>query len=134
MVRIELRDDKQFIHGIEELEGCRCYSWGENLLHVSDYGYGEYLVNSHNAHPRIIQYAGINRWNDCKDGLIALSWMLYPDGRYFADEDGYGMEDNDEVKVYCVLDDNLQVVRPFGPVDDVTELLNKMRREKKEVK
>ena len=36
---------KQFIHGIEELEGCRCYSWGENLLHVSDYGYGEYLVN-----------------------------------------------------------------------------------------
>ena len=60
--------------------------------------------------------------------------MLYPDGRYFADEDGYGMEDNDEVKVYCVLDDNLQVVRPFGPVDDVTELLNKMRREKKEVK
>lgn len=51
-----------------------------------------------------------------------------------ADEDGYGMEDNEEVKVYCVLDDNLQVVRPFGPVDDVTELLNKMRREKKEVK
>ena len=57
--------------------------------------------------------------------------MLYPDGRYFADEDGYGMEDNEEVKVYCVLDYNLQVVRPFGPVDDVTELLNKMRREKK---
>lgn len=89
------------------------------------------LENSHNAHSRIIQYAGINRWGDCKDGLIALSWMLYPDGRYFADEDGYGMEDNDEVKVYCVLDENLQVVRPFGPVDDVTELLSKMRREKK---
>jgi hypothetical protein len=44
------------------------------------------------------------------------------------------MEDNEEVKVYCVLDDNLQVVRPFGPVDDVTELLNKMRQKKKEQK
>lgn len=30
MVLIELRDDKQFIHGIEELEGCKCYSWNEN--------------------------------------------------------------------------------------------------------
>jgi hypothetical protein len=56
--------------------------------------------------------------------------MLYPDGRYFADEDGYGIEDNAVVKVYCVLDENLQVIRPFGPVDDIHELLDKMRREK----
>ena len=84
------------------------------------------LENSHNAHSRSIQYAGINRWTDCKKGLIALSWMLYPDGRYFADEDGYGMEDNDEVKVYCVLDENLQVVRPFAPVDDVSRLLKQL--------
>ena len=45
MVQIESRDDKQFIHGIEELEGCKCYSWGENLLHVSDNENCEYLVN-----------------------------------------------------------------------------------------
>ena len=156
MVRIESRDDKQFIHGIAELEGCECYSWGENLWYVRDNEYGKYLVNmvtgkmrkisergtlvgfsddeidfeaidklenSHNAHSRSILYAGIDRWTNCKNGLIALSWMLYPDGRYFADEDGYGMEDNDEVKVYCVLDENLQVVRPFAPVDDVSRLL-----------
>lgn len=163
MVRIELRDENLFIHGIEELEGCKCYSWGEDLLLVSDNDYGEYLVNkvtgkvrkivergklvgfsdeeidfetidklenSHNAHSRRIQYAGINRWTNCKNGLIALSWMLYPDGRYFADEDGYGMEDNDEVTVYCVLDENLQVVRPFGPVNDVPRLLSQLEQEK----
>ena len=56
--------------------------------------------------------------------------MLYPDGRYFADEDGYGMEDNDEVKVYCVLDENLEVVRPFAPVDDVPRLLSQLEKER----
>ena len=160
MVRIESKDDKQFIHGIEELEGCECYPWSKNLLHVTDNEYGEYLVNkvtgkvrkivergrlvgfsddeidfetidkiknSHNAHPRLIQYAGVNRWNNRDDAFIILSWMLYPDGRYFADEDGYGMEDNHEVSVCCVLDENLQVIRPFGPVGDIYELLDKMR-------
>ena len=163
MVRIESRDDKQFIYGIPEIEGRPCYSWGENLLYVTDSDYGEYLVNkvtgkvrkivergklvgfpdeeidfetidqlenSHNAHSRSIRYAGINRWGDCQNGLIALSWMLYPDGRYFADEDGYGMEDNDELTVYCVLDENLEVVRPFAPVKDITRLLSQMRQEK----
>ena len=161
MVRIEEKDDKYYIYGITELEGCYGYSWGENLLYVRDNEYGEYLVNkvtgkyrkfaepgklvgfsdeeidfeaidklehSSNAHSRSVQYAGINRWTDCENGLIALSWMLYPDGRYFADADGYGMEDNDEVKVYCVIDENLQVVRPFAPVEDVPLLLEQLSR------
>ena len=163
MVRIVSIEDKFYIHGIAELEGCHCYSWGENLLHVSDNEYGEYLVNqvtgkvrkivergklvgfldeeidfeaidkldnSHNAHTRSIDYAGINRWMNCKNGLIALSWMLYPDGRYFADEDGFGMEDNDEVKVYCVMNENLEVVRPFAPVEDVAKLLERLSLER----
>ena len=35
---------------------------------------------------------GFNRYNDFKNGLCALVWTTYPDGRYFADEDGFGME------------------------------------------
>jgi len=148
MVQIELKGEYYYIHGIKELEGCQCYSWGENLLLVVDEEDGRYLVNkatgksrkisepgklvgfsdeeidleaieklenSHNARLRLIQYGGISRWNDCTDGLITLCWTLYPDGRYFADEDGYGMEDNDELMVYCVMNDNLEVVKPFAP-------------------
>ena len=148
MVQIESKGEQSFIHGIAELEGCRCYFWGENLLLVEDKDNGRYLVNmatgkvrkisepgklvgfsdeeidfesieklphSHNARLRLLQYGGISRWNDCTDGLITLCWTLYPDGRYFADEDGFGMEDNDEVQVYCVMNDNLEVVKPFGP-------------------
>ena len=163
MVRIESRENKFYIHGIAELEGCCCYSWGEKLLHVNDNEYGEYLVNqvtgkvrkivergklvgfpdeeidyeaidklenSHNAHTRDIDYAGINRWTNCKNGLIALSWMLYPDGRYFADEDGFGMEDNDEVTVYCIMNEDLEVIRPFAPVEDVPSLLAQLSKDK----
>lgn len=163
MVRIESREDEFYIHGIAELEGCRCCSWGEKLLHVTDNEYGEYLVNqatgkvrkiverrklvgfpddeidfeaidklehSHNAHTRDIDYADINCWANCKNGLIALSWMLYPDGRYFADEDGFGMEDNDEVTVYCVMNEDLEVIRPFAPVENVPRLLKQLSLER----
>lgn len=57
--------------------------------------------------------------------------MSYPDGRYFADEDGFGMEDNDEVTVYCVMNEDLEVIRPFAPVEDVPCLLGQLAQEKK---
>ena len=60
--------------------------------------------------------------------MIAISWTLYPDGQYFADDDGFGMEDNDEVKVYCVMNEDLEVVRPFGPVADVPKLLKQLKQ------
>lgn len=86
------------------------------------------LPNSKNAHSRRMDYARIGRWDNCKNGLIALSWMLCPEGGYFADEDGFGMEDNDELKVYCVMNDNLEVVRPFTVVPDVPALLAQMAK------
>lgn len=152
-----------YIEDRAELQQCKCYSWGENLILAVEENGDRYLVNeltgkarqisspgflvgfsddeidfatidqlphSHNAHPRRVDYGGIGRWNDCSHGLIALSWTLYPDGRYFADEDGYGMEDNDELAVYCVMNDNLEVVRPFTVVPDVDVLLAQLAREK----
>ena len=89
------------------------------------------LEHSHNAHPRRIAYAGIGRHDDCQNGIFALCWMLYPDGRYFADEDGFGMEDNDELTVYCVMDDNLNVIRPFTVVPNIEALLSELRNSKK---
>jgi len=38
------------------------------------------------------------------------------------------MEDNDEEKIYCVMNDNLEVIRPFTIVPDVKALLEKMTR------
>lgn len=48
-----------------------------------------------------------------KDGKATIEWMLYPDGRYFADEDGFGMEDNDEVNIAAVIDEDCRVIERF---------------------
>ena len=85
-----------------------------------------------NARAKAIRYAGINRWDGFKDGLCAISWMLYPDGRYFADSDGYGMEDNDEEEVYAIIDTDLNIVEPFRPIKDVATYLEEIRKNKRE--
>ena len=87
----------------------------------------------HNARNKEIRYAGINRWDGFKDGLCAISWMLYPDGRYFADSDGFGMEDNDEEEVYAIIDTNLDIIEPFRPIEDVAIYLNELRKNKREI-
>ena len=152
-----------YLQDMAQLERYECYSWGENLLHVTDENGDEYLVNeatgkvrqiaspgqlvgfsdeeidfatldklphSHNAHSRSINYAHINRWDNCMNGLIALSWMLCPDGRYFEDEDGFGGGEYNELVVYCIMDEDLNVVRPFTVVDDIRDLLMKLRYER----
>lgn len=95
-----------------------------------DFATIDQLPHSHNAHSRRMDYGSIGWWDSCQNGLIALEWTLYPDGRYFADEDGFGMEDNDEEKIYCVMDDELNVVQPFTVVPDISALLKELRSAK----
>ncbi len=81
-----------------------------------------------NARAKAVRYAIINRYDGFKDGLCAISWMLYPDGMYFADEDGFGMEANDEETVYAIIDTELNIIEPFRPVEDIEEYLKKLRK------
>ena len=82
----------------------------------------------HNAQSKAIRYAGINRWDGYKNGMCAITWTLYPDGRYFADSDGFGMEDNDEEVVYAIIDTDLNIVEPFRPIDNIEAYLKKLRK------
>lgn len=81
----------------------------------------------YNAESKTIRYAGLSHWNGFKDGLCAISWMLYPDGQYFADSDGYGMQSNDEETVYAIIDTDLNIIEPFRPIKDVSKHLNELR-------
>lgn len=79
--------------------------------------------HGYTARSRRMDFTPVGWYDRCKNGLIVLVWILYPEGRYFADEDGFGMEDNDEEKIYCVINDNLEVVRPFTIVHNLQALL-----------
>lgn len=76
-----------------------------------------------------------NRWfhypsfiRGYKNGVAKVQWQLNPDGRYFMDDDGYGMTSDKEVDIYGYIDREGQVVVPFRYTEDEQELAH-MRME-----
>lgn len=54
---------------------------------------------------------------DFKNGVAQVHWTAYPDGQYFADEDGFGAESNSEVNIYAYTDRSARIVVPFQPMN-----------------
>ena len=48
-----------------------------------------------------------------KGGKAVVEWTICPDGRYFADENGFGGDDCDELTVTAVIDRKGKVLVPF---------------------
>lgn len=65
--------------------------------------------------------------NEFKDGVAYLSWILQPDGRYYAEEDGFGMEDDDEINFYAFIDTQANILIPFQSMDD--SLMTRYRKQ-----
>ena len=76
----------------------------------------------HNADAKrlVADYGGLCI-EDYQDGVARVDWMLYPDGRYFADEDGFGMEDNDEVNISAYINTECKVLVKFQDMEDPTK-------------
>ena len=75
------------------------------------------LEHNYDAKRLVADYGGLSI-GDYHDGIAYVGWMLYPDGRYFADEDGFGMEDNDEVNISAYIDTQCRVVVKFQEMED----------------
>ena len=100
----QLLDENSNLVGFED----RDFDW-EKLKTV------EYPYDVKHKH---VDYGGLGRYNDFRDGICCLCWMLHPDGRYYADEDGYGMEDDEEENIYCIIDKDLRILIPWQPMTD----------------
>jgi hypothetical protein len=61
------------------------------------------------------------------NGVALVSWTLYPDGRYFEDEDGFGGENCRETTIYGFIDTHGRVKIPFQNMsdDDIAALRHK---------
>lgn len=57
-----------------------------------------------------------------QNGVAEVSWQLNPDGRYYMDEDGYGMTDDEEVEIYGFIDQNAKVLVKFRNIKNYGEL------------
>lgn len=67
-----------------------------------------------------------------KNGVAEVSWQLNPDGRYFMDEDGFGMTDDEEIKIYGFIDKVGKVVVKFQVISNYDEL-NMMREQAEKI-
>lgn len=56
------------------------------------------------------------------NGVAQMSWEINPDGRYYRDEDGLGMSDDEAIKLYGFIDRNGKVVVKFRKIKDYDEL------------
>ena len=68
------------------------------------------------------------RYDNFRNCVYSICWPVNPDGRYFADEDGFGMEANNEENAYCIINKDLEIIVPFQPMDDVKEMLKKYEK------
>ena len=49
-----------------------------------------------------------------QDGKAEFRWLLQPDGRYFADDDGFGAEDCTEIWLHSYVDERGRFLEPFS--------------------
>ena len=53
-----------------------------------------------------------------EDGLADFVWKIQPDGLYWADEDGYGVEPDREIDLYAKFDKTGKFIEPFHEKKD----------------
>lgn len=63
-----------------------------------------------------------------KKDVAEVSWQINPDGRYYMDEDGFGMTDDEEITMYGYVDRNGNPLVKFRTIKDFNEL-NMMEKE-----
>lgn len=62
-----------------------------------------------------------------KNGVAQVSWQLNPDGRYYMDEDGFGMTDDEELEIYGYIDRTGKVLVKFKHVRENWDEVQRMR-------
>lgn len=65
-------------------------------------------------------------------GVARVDWQLNPDGRYYMDDDGFGMTGDEEIEIYGFIDTKGSVLVKFKAIKDRKEL-EFMRMEAEEI-
>ena len=69
------------------------------------------------------------------NGIAEVQWQLIPDGRYWMDDDGYGMTGDIELNIYGFIDQEANIISKFHYYTDKeldAHILDKVRRSAEE--
>lgn len=67
-----------------------------------------------------------------KNGVAEVQWQLNPDGRYYMDDDGYGMTPDTEINIYGFIDVEGRAVVRFQAINDSRDKA-RMRKEAEDI-
>ena len=56
--------------------------------------------------------------HEFKNGMAKVSWQINPDGRYYMDDDGFGMTDDEEITIYGYIDHKGKVASKFHAINN----------------
>jgi len=73
-------------------------------------GWTKKLTNERCLSPVVRFRTSFEKWDATR---YIMLWQIQPDGRYWADEDGFGMENDEEIVLYSFIDQNGQFMGPF---------------------
>ena len=59
------------------------------------------------------------------NGVAVVAWQLNPDGRYYMDDDGFGMTSDEEITVYGLIDSEMNVLNKFRYKGDGSNVLSR---------
>ena len=68
------------------------------------------LTNKRCLSPVVRFRTSFEKWDTTR---YIMLWQIQPDGRYWADDDGFGMEDDEEITLYSFIDQNGKFMGPF---------------------
>lgn len=78
-------------------------------------------------------YPSFIRWYS--NGIAEVQWQLIPDGRYWMDDDGFGMTSEVELNIYGFIDQEANIISKFHYYTDEelkSKILEKVRKQAEE--
>lgn len=64
-----------------------------------------------------------------ENGVAEVEWKINPDGRYYEDDEGFGMTDDIEIAIFSYIDRTGKALVKFRNVNKKYDLLKEMRAE-----
>lgn len=86
------------------------------------------LENPQNAYSLTAEYQ-FSIWK-FTNGVALVCWTLYPDGRFFEDENGFGGECCNETTISAYIDTLGNIIIPFQDMNSEEEVLFRIKAEK----
>lgn len=81
----------------------------DESLHSLPYDAQMKAINMRQEHLEIMNY---------RNGVTCATWRLQTEFHCGPDEDGFGMEDDEEINLYAVMDKYCNILVPFQPMDE----------------